>query len=116
MILSIRWISNKTRKEADALAGVPIPPSYDPSVTSEICPDAILASTGSVTIPTFNGVDEGDSTQASMAEAINRVFGIKVGFLDSSTGIPNDMTLSEVIQVRFSRVGFMENISFCADR
>ena len=110
MILSIRWISNKTRKEADALAGVPIPPSYDPSVTSDICPDAIPASVASVIIPAFNGVDEGDSTQASMAEVISRVFGIKVGFLDASTGIPSDMTLSEAIQVRFSRPGFAENV------
>ncbi|KIM22632.1 hypothetical protein M408DRAFT_332826 [Serendipita vermifera MAFF 305830] len=92
------WISTLSREEADAIAGAPIPPSYDDSVTSENCPDAILASAGSVTIPTFNAVDESDATQGSVTAVVSRVFGIEIGFLESSTGIFEGKVLGQVIQ------------------
>ncbi|KIM19738.1 hypothetical protein M408DRAFT_83116, partial [Serendipita vermifera MAFF 305830] len=92
------WISTLSRKEADAIAGSPIPPSYDPSVTPENCPDALPASMGPVIIPTFNLADEGDATQAKLSAVISRVFGINATFLESSEGLFDGKTLGEIIE------------------
>lgn len=92
------WISTMTRKEADALAGASIPPSYDDSVTSQICPEAILASAGSVVIPTFNMVDECDATQATLSGTISRVFGVEIGFLGSSPDAFDGKSFGQVFQ------------------
>lgn len=92
------WVSTKSRREADAIAGVSIPPSYDDSVTSVNCPDVILPSSGSVVVPAFNMVDEGKTTQATLSDAIGRVFGIKTGFLDSEGELFDGKRLSQVIE------------------
>ncbi|KIM22633.1 hypothetical protein M408DRAFT_282148 [Serendipita vermifera MAFF 305830] len=92
------WISTMSREEANAIAGAPFPPSYDDSVTSENCPDAILASAGSVTIPCFNAVDETNATQASLSAVISRMFGIEIGFLGSSAGALEGKMLEEAIK------------------
>lgn len=98
--LSIRWISGMSRKEADALAGAPLPPSNYDTVASANVPGVIPASAGSVIVPAFNVVDESNSTQASLCEVVARVFGVKVGFAESSGGLFDGKTLQEVTQVR----------------
>lgn len=92
------WISAKTRKEADELAGAPIPPSYDPSVTSSISPDIVPPSAGSVVVPVFNIVDEGDTTQGQIGTVLSEVFGINVRFQELSDEIFSGMKLNEIVQ------------------
>lgn len=38
----------------------------------------------SVKIPLFNAVDDGDSTQEKIGKAVGTVWGIKVGYLNST--------------------------------
>lgn len=92
-------MSTKTRNEANTLAGVPIPPSGDPSVTKENAPDVLLPSSGSVTVPLFNMVDESDATQRSLSEVVGRVFGVKVKFQGLIKGLFAGMKLKEVTEV-----------------
>lgn len=92
------WVSTKTRKEADALAGSPIPPSYDPFVTTSISPDVVLATSGSVVVPVFNMVDEGDTTQARIAEVLSETYGINVEFAELSDEVFSGMTMSDIVE------------------
>lgn len=93
-----QWISDKTRGEAETLAGVLIPPSYDPSVTSSVAPNIIPSSAGSVVVPTFNIVDEGDTTQGRLGTILSRLYGINVRFLALSDEIFLGMKLSEIVE------------------
>jgi hypothetical protein len=85
-MVSYRWMSTKTRTEANSLAGVPIYPSNDPSVNASPPPSPVIvpASAGPVIVPVFNASDDSDSIQASIGEVLSEVFDIKVGF---TTGI-----------------------------
>lgn len=93
-----QWMSTKTRQEADASAGVPIPPSYDPSVTTSLSPDVLPASSGSVVVPVFNIVDEGDTTQGSLGAVLSRLYGINVEFQALSDERLSGMKLSEIVE------------------
>lgn len=92
------WVSTKTRKEAEALAGAPLPPSYDPSITTSISPDIVPASAASVVVPVFNVVDEGDTTQGRLGAALGEVFGINVKFKELSDEVSLGMKLSEIVE------------------
>ncbi|KIM22642.1 hypothetical protein M408DRAFT_332832 [Serendipita vermifera MAFF 305830] len=87
MWAAAEWTSTRSRDEANAVAGVPIHPSNDPSLMTSPPPSQYLipASVGAVVVPIFNAVDESDSTQQSLAAVISEVFGVKVGFY---TGLP----------------------------
>ena len=95
----LSWMSTKSRSEANALIGAPLPPSRDESATPQIVPGVIPASAGSVVVPTFNTVDEGDSTQATLSATIGRVYGIKVGFQGVFKGFLASMKMAEIAEV-----------------
>jgi hypothetical protein len=92
-------MSTRSRSEANALIGAPLPPSGDESATPQIVPGIIPASVDSVLVPTFNVVDEGDSTQATLSATIGRVYGIKVGFQGMFKGFLAGMKMEEVAEV-----------------
>lgn len=99
------WMSTKTRAEANALAGVVLPPCDEPSIVSSNASNLVPPST-SVIAPTFNVVDDSDSTQGSMSAVIGKVYDIKVGFLEMSDSAYAGMKLSDMTQVRPSlRIG-----------
>jgi hypothetical protein len=92
-------MSARSRSEANALIGAPLPPSRDGSATSQVVPGIIPASVGSILVPVFNMVDEGDSTQATLSATIGRVYGIKVGFQGPFKGFLAGMKMTEVAEV-----------------
>ncbi|KIM22639.1 hypothetical protein M408DRAFT_282267 [Serendipita vermifera MAFF 305830] len=93
-----QWMSTKTRDEAEALAGAAIPPSYDPSVTSSIAPDAVPASAGPVFAPVFNLADEGDTTQGRLGAVLSGLYGVKVRFQALSDEVFSGMKLNEIVE------------------
>jgi hypothetical protein len=92
-------MSTRSRSEANALVGAPLPPSHDQLATPQFAPNIIPASVGSVLVPVFNMVDEGHSTQASLSATIGRVYGIKVGFQGVFKGFLAGMKMADVAEV-----------------
>ncbi|KAG8799655.1 hypothetical protein FRC16_004646 [Serendipita sp. 398] len=72
-----QWAASMTRDQANAAAGVLIPPSGDKSVTS--VPD-VVAPTETVIAPVFNLTDDGDTDQDLLGQVIAQYFDIKSGF------------------------------------
>jgi hypothetical protein len=69
-----------TRENADAIAGVGIPPSGSAEVAK--VSDAVQSSTPTVTIPLFNVVDEADTTQEMLSGEVSKVFGVSITYSD----------------------------------
>ena len=92
-------MATKTRSEANALIGAPILPCRDESLNPDPCPEALPASAGAVIVPAFNMIDEGDSTQQSLAQVISKVYGIKVGFHGMFKGFLASMRMTDVAEV-----------------
>ncbi|WWD18123.1 hypothetical protein CI109_102572 [Kwoniella shandongensis] len=61
----------------------------------------VVPEKGKVAIPLFNIVDEGDSTQGSLAKAVAEVWGIKFGFLNN--------TMATLVQ-QFAKTDFAEMV------
>jgi hypothetical protein len=66
------------RENADAIAGVGIPPSGSAEVTR--VSDAVQSSTPSVTIPLFNVVDGSDLTQEMLTGEVSKAFGVTITY------------------------------------
>jgi hypothetical protein len=96
-----KWMSTKTRNEANALLGAPFVPCRDESLNPDPCPHAMPASAGTVIVPAFNMADEGDSTQASLSAVIGRVYGIKTGFQGMLKGFLASMNMAQMTEVSF---------------
>ena len=95
-------MSTKTRSEANALAGAPLPPTGHPSATTANAPNLIPASAGSVVVPVFNAVDQSDATQGSVAKVVGSVFGVKVEFPGMLQNLLAGMKLSDITEVSLS--------------
>lgn len=83
------------REAANSLAGVILPPTGDPEVSSST--NAVQS--GGVLVPAFNVVDGADTTQKAMSEEIAKVFGIQVGFYEGDAASLQDMDTTSLTEV-----------------
>jgi len=79
---SAEWMASTGREAANSLAGVILPPTGDPEISSA----TNAAQHGGVLVPAFHVVDGADTTQQTMLEEIAKVFGIQVMFYEGNTG------------------------------
>ncbi|CCA73718.1 hypothetical protein PIIN_07673 [Serendipita indica DSM 11827] len=83
--MAAEWIASTGRNNANALIGVPIPPSQSPLVTpanTSTLSTPLPPPTESITVPVFNVVDGSDTTQGAISDAISAYFGIQAVWLD----------------------------------
>jgi hypothetical protein len=83
------------REAANSLAGVILPPTGDPEISSA----TNAAQQGGVLVPAFHVVDGADTTQQTMLEEIAKVFGIQVMFYEGNTGALQYVNTQELKEV-----------------
>jgi hypothetical protein len=90
-----RWIASIDREAANSLAGVILPPTGDPEVSSAT--NAVQY--GGVLVPAFHVVDDADTTQQTMLEEVAKVFGIQVRFYEGDAGALQNLDTKELKEV-----------------
>lgn len=83
------------RDAANSKAGVNLPPTNDPEVSSV---SGAIAS-GEVVVPVFNAVDDGDTTLQTMGGEIAKVFGLQIEFCGSDAEELQGMSEMEFMEV-----------------
>ena len=101
MYLLSLYLLTTPRETVLSQAGVSIPYTFTPPPTSTFSLGStsnernsmsdifktvktVVPESMPVTLPVFNVVDEGDSTQESLAKAVAEVWGVQYGFLNST--------------------------------